>query len=463
MHVHRFEYRMIIRIRQSLLAALLSGVLFTLGAGCASAPPVVTGGETDQPTEHATEGSTDAGTGDSTATHVDDARAADDASAYPQIELLTEALLAIKKFYVDEKSYEEITLGAIHGMLESLDPHSSFLEPEEFGEMQEDTAGKFSGIGINIGLKDDTLTVVSPIEDTPGFRAGLLSGDRILEINGEKTTGLNLRDAVHLLRGPKGSRLSLTILSTGAEETRTVQITRDDIVVPSVKGGTIIEDGVGYIRITQFARPTADLLQQELSNLSTQGMNALVLDLRNNPGGLLRTAEEVAQKFLKRGELIVTTRGRPKVQDEVKGIAGGDVHLTDFPMAVLVNEGSASASEIVAGALQDHRRAVIVGAQSFGKASVQSVLPMNADTNMAVRLTIAYYYTPSGNLIHGRGITPDIAVAMTPDEWRSVLLHRAHKESPGMFTDEEKRKHANAVDSQLERAVDILKAVKIFK
>ena len=395
--------------------------------------------------------------------YVDTARELDDASAYAQIELLAEALLDIRKFYVEEKSYKEITLGAIHGMLASLDPHSSFLEPEEYEEMQEDTAGKFSGIGINIGVKDNMLTVIAPIEDTPAFRAGLQSGDRILEIDGESTGGMNMRDAVTHLRGEKGTKVMITVQGLEDEESRTVEIVRDDIVVPSVKGARIIRDGVGYVRITQFARPTAEMLQEQLDFLQKEQMNALVLDLRNNPGGLLKTAVDVAQKFLKKGEVIVTTRGRPHVQDEVIARAEGDVHLTEFPMAILINEGSASASEIVAGALKDHRRAVIVGTHSFGKASVQSVLPMNAGSNMAVRLTIAYYYTPNGNLIHGKGIEPDIEVDFFTEEWRAVLLNRAHLESPGVFPDEEKKKYADAVDTQLERAVDILQAVKIFK
>ncbi|MCE9615580.1 MAG: S41 family peptidase [Lentisphaerae bacterium] len=395
--------------------------------------------------------------------YVDPARLADDASAYPHIELLTEALIDIRKFYVEDKSYRDITLGAIHGMLESLDPHSSFLEAEEYGEMQEDTAGKFSGIGINIGLKDGLLTVIAPIEDTPGFRAGLQSGDRILEIDSEKTPGMDLRDAVKRLRGAKGTKVSLTVQGLEDDSPRTVAIVRDDIVVPSVKGGRILRDGIGYIRITQFARPTADMLQEQLDLLQKEHLNALVLDLRNNPGGLLKSAVDVAQKFLKPGAVIVTTRGRPGVQDEVITRGAGKTHLTDFPMAILVNGGSASASEIVAGALKDHKRAVIVGTKSFGKASVQSVIPMAADTNMAIRLTIAYYYTPNGNLIHEKGIAPDIDVELSPDEWRGVLTHRAQVESPGMFSEEEKQKYADAVDTQLERAVDLLQAIKIFK
>lgn len=407
-------------------------------------------------------GITNAAAGSEEAT-VDSARTLDDASAYPQIELLTEALLNVKKFYVDEKTYEEITLGAIHGMLESLDEHTSFLEAEEYEEMQEDTAGKFSGIGVNIGLRDGTLTIIAPIEDTPGFRAGLLSGDRILEIDGKKTAGMDMREAVSHMRGSKGAKVIIVVQGLTDENPRTVEIVRDDISVPSVKGARILRDGIGYVRITTFSQPTAASLQESLDKLEKSGMNALVLDLRNNPGGLLQSAIDVAQKFLKKGDVIVSVKGRPGVQDERVTKAEGEVHLTRMPMAILVNGGSASASEIVSGALKDHRRAVLVGTRTFGKASVQSIIRMTANTNMAERLTIAYYYTPNGNLIHHKGIEPDIAVDQTPEQLRGVLMRRAQEESPNLFTDEEKKKYANAVDMQLERAVDLLQAIKIFK
>jgi carboxyl-terminal processing protease len=395
--------------------------------------------------------------------HLDPVTVADENSAYPDIELLAEALLNVRKFYVEEKSYREITLGAIHGMLHALDPHSSFLEVEEFTEMQEDTAGKFSGIGIHIGVRDGALTVIAPIEDTPGFRAGLQSGDRIVEIEGEKTGDLTLREAVTRLRGEKGTKVVITIQRPREDDTREIEITRDDIVVPSVKSARIIRENIGYLRITQFARPTADAVQEHLDYLLGQGMDALVLDLRNNPGGLLKSAVDVAQKFLPADAVIVTTRGRPGVQDEVVARARGTAHHTEFPLAILVNGGSASASEIVAGALKDHSRAVLVGTTTFGKGSVQSVMPISANQDMAVRLTIAYYYTPSGSLIHGKGIDPDVEVDMSPQQWRAVLMKRAQTESPGVFTEDEKREFADAADIQLERAVDLLHAIKIFK
>lgn len=395
--------------------------------------------------------------------YVDPVTLADEATAYPYIEMLTEALINVRKFYVTEKTYKEITLGAIHGMLESLDEHSSFLESEEYEAMQDDTAGKFSGIGVTLGVQDGVLTVIAPIEDTPAFRAGMQAGDRIVKIGGEKTTGLTLRDAVHLLRGDKGTSVTIDVQAVDESEPRTLVIVRDDIVVPSVKGASIVRDGVGYVRLTQFAKPSADELQEAITNLLSEGMDALVLDLRNNPGGLLTSAVEVAQKFLPRGAEIVTTRGRAGVSDAIVTRAAGDVRLLDFPMVVLVNGGSASAAEIVAGALKDQHRAVLLGDQTFGKASVQSVVPLRSDESMAVRLTIAYYYTPSGLEIHKKGITPNIEMPISVDEWRRVVTRRMHAENPGSYTPEAVKEHEDVVDRQLERAVDLLQAIKIFK
>lgn len=384
-------------------------------------------------------------------------------SAYDDMELLTEALLRVKKHYVEEKSFKEITYGALHGMLQTLDPHSSFLEPKEYDDMRDDTQGKFSGIGIHIALRDGVLTVIAPIEDTPGFRAGLQSGDKILAIDGEKTMGITMRDAVNKLRGPKGTQVTLTVLSSGDEESRDIEIVRDDIEVPSVKGAAIVRDGVGYIRVTQFTQPTADSLQRALEDLLGRGMNALVLDLRGNPGGLLNSAREVAEKFLEQGSVVVSTKGRPGVHDKVEIRAEGKHHYLDFPMAILVNGGSASASEIVAGALQDHKRAVLVGDTTFGKGSVQSLIPLTGD-GAAIRLTIAYYYTPSGRLIHNKGIEPDIPVYLAPGEWRDVLLARSYRENPEYLADvENPERYADVEDPQLDRAVDLLQAVKIFR
>ena len=383
-------------------------------------------------------------------------------SPYPHLEVLAEAIVQVKKHYVEEKTYKEIVYGALHGMLQSLDPHSSFLEADEYSELQDDTAGRFSGVGIHIGVKNGVLTVIAPIEDTPAYRAGIQSGDVILEIDDRKTFGLSLRDAVKQMRGAKGSKVTLTIQRQDSERSQTVEIIRDDIKVPSVKGARLIGDGIGYVRITEFTAPTAALLQTALTNLLAQKMDALVLDLRNNPGGLLQAAVDVSQKFLKTGDLIVTTRGRNEGQEEVRH-AGGAGHYLGFPMAVLVNGGSASASEIVAGALQDNRRAILVGDTTFGKGSVQSLLPLSNDRRSALRLTVARYYTPGGRMIHDKGIDPDIPVYVPPEEWRKVQAQRTQAENPALFTEAEKTRYADVVDRQLQRAVDVLQGLKIFK
>lgn len=383
--------------------------------------------------------------------------------AYGQIELLSEVFLQVKKHYVDEKTYEEITSGALNGMLRSLDTYSAFLGREEYANMREETEGQYGGIGVHIGLKKGVLTVIAPIEDTPGYRAGLQSGDRILEVNGEKTEGMTLREAVKKLRGPQGEKVTILVWQVSDSSEREVEIVRDVIEVPSVKGTRIIADGIGYIRITQFARPTGDLLEEALATLIAEDMQALVLDLRSNPGGLLSSAVEVSQKFLKKNQLIVTTKGRKGVYPEKKSKAAGNQHLTEFPIAILVNGGSASASEIVAGALQDHKRAVLVGDTTFGKGSVQSVIRLRSDNETAIRLTTARYYTPSDRLIHGKGIDPDIPVVLESGEWRNVVRARARKETPDAYSEEEKAEYANVVDRQLERAIDLLRAVKIFR
>jgi len=383
-------------------------------------------------------------------------------SAYDQFELLAEAMLHIKKFYVNDKSYDDIMNGAMHGMLSSLDPHSGFLSPDELTAMQEDTEGKFGGIGVTIGMKDNILTVIAPIEDSPGFRAGLQSGDRILAIEGVKTQGMPIPEAVRRLRGEKGTPVRITVLGRQAEEPREVSLVRSDIVVPCVKGARILRNGVGYLRITQFSAPAAAEVAAALDTLVKANARALVLDLRGNPGGLLISAVDIAQLFLERGALVVTTRGRDD-GDKVENRGKGDVHWTRAPMVVLIDRGSASASEIVAGALQDHGRAVLVGETSFGKGSVQSVIRLRPDGKRAIRLTTAHYYTPSGRLIHEKGIDPDIRVSVTADEWRRAQVRRSHEEAPEGYSEPEKKEYRNAVDAALERAADVLDAVLVYQ
>ncbi len=385
------------------------------------------------------------------------------ASAYKQMELLTEVLLQVKKHYVEEHTYDELMQGALKGLLQSLDPHSVFMDADEYKDMKEDTQGEYGGIGIHIGLRDGILTVIAPIEDTPGFRAGLQSGDKIVEINGERTMGISMREAVTKLRGPKGEKVVISVLSEDDPEPREVEIVRDVIEVPCVKGSRIVRDGIAYVRITQFAAPTTEMLRGELEELKEEGMKALVLDLRSNPGGLLREAILVAEMFLEKDSMIVSTKGRTGLTKSGERKAKNDDPYLDIPIAVLINGGSASASEIVAGALQDHQRAILVGETSFGKGSVQSVIACRTDAKSAIRLTTAHYYTPNGRLIHEIGIDPDVPVYLGREEWRKVQVRRAHLENPDVYRDEDKAEYADVIDRPLERAVDLLQAVMIFE
>jgi carboxyl-terminal processing protease len=386
-------------------------------------------------------------------------------TAYDKMVLFTKVLEQVREHYVDadRTAYKELIYGAMRGMLQSLDPHSQFLDPEMYTDMKDDTAGEFGGLGIVISVKDGVLTIVAPMEDTPGFKAGLLSGDKIVEIDGESTDGLTLSEAVKKLRGPPGTKVTIRVLRPKSQEIRTVEVVRALINVPSVKDAKILEDGIGYLRIVQFNEPTAKALEQAVEGLVRDGLKALVIDLRNNPGGLLTSAIEVSEKFLKRGDLIVYTQGRDgRAQQKFR--AKGKTHYLDLPLVLLVNGGSASASEIMAGALQDHRRAILVGEKTFGKGSVQSVLPL--DDGSAIRLTTAKYYTPSERVIHEHGIEPNIVVPMSPEDWRRLLIQRAQlgalepAEEAGAEPEEEA---GDVLDVQLERAVDVLKGVMIFE
>jgi carboxyl-terminal processing protease len=383
--------------------------------------------------------------------------------AYQQLRLLARALIQIRKDYVDpsKTEYPALIQGALQGMLQSLDPHSQFLDAELYENIKNDTSGEFGGIGIVLGFQDGILSVIAPMEGTPAFRAGMLAGDRIASINGKSTEALNMRDAIRLLRGPENTAVSLTVTRKDEKNPLEFNLVREQIKIPSVKGTRLLEPGIGYIRITQFTENTAPELRDALDQLRKQDLRALVLDLRNNPGGLLNSAIEVSQIFLKPGLPIVVTRSRNPTNDPPPYTSGGPLHLTEFPMAILVNEGSASASEIVSGALQDHHRAILIGTRTYGKASVQSIFPL--DESNALRLTTAHYHTPSDRPIHDIGIPPDIAVPVSPGEWQKILQKRARIESPELFTKEPPPEDlAGIVDRPLERALDILKGLLIL-
>ncbi len=331
---------------------------------------------------------------------------------YENLEVFTNILAIVQKNYVDPVTTKQLVEGAVNGMLTSLDPHSAYLTPDLYKELQVDTRGSFGGLGIEITVKNGILTVVSPIEDTPAFRAGIKSGDQILKIDGDFTKDMSLIEAVKKMRGPRGTKITLTLRREGVSDVFDVTVTREIIEIQSVKSRSL-EKGYGYIRVTQFQERTDDDLEKALDAMVKESdgpLAGLVLDLRNNPGGLLTQAVRVADLFLDSG-LIVYTDGRLESQKQ-KYFAHKRKSRMDFPIVVIVNGGSASAAEIVAGALQDHRRALILGTQTFGKGSVQTILPLG--DNSALRLTTARYYTPRGRSIQATGITPDIVMANEP-------------------------------------------------
>jgi carboxyl-terminal processing protease len=337
------------------------------------------------------------------------ARESDDEDSFAQLKAFTDVLALVQKNYVEPVKLSALVEGAIKGMLLSLDPHSSYLTPELYKDLQVETKGEFGGLGIEITIKDSLLTVVSPIEDSPAARAGIEPGDQIIKINEEFTKNLTLVDAVNKMRGIKGTPITLSIHRDGVRELIPITVVRDIIKVKSVRYRTLGE-GFGYVRLSQFQEATAKEFIESLKDINNQmkdkTVHGLVLDMRNNPGGLLNQAIKVSDIFLKDG-VIVYTDGRLDSQRQ-KYYAHDDGTEPDFPMVILVNGGSASAAEIVAGALQDSKRALVVGNQTFGKGSVQTVLPMG---DAALRLTTALYYTRSGRSIQAQGITPDVVVA----------------------------------------------------
>ncbi len=400
---------------------------------------------------------------------------AEAAEDYQELQLFTDVLAIVRRSYVEEVPMKDLVYGAINGMLAALDPHSSFMPPDVYKEMKIDTRGEFGGLGIEITIRDGALTIVSPIEDTPAFRAGLQAGDQILKIEDKLTKDMSIMDAVKLMRGPKGAKITITILRQSFEKPQEYTLEREIIKIKSVKGKTL-QEGYAYLRITQFQERTGDDLLRLLQTLrdANQGqLKGLILDLRNNPGGLLEQAVSVSDAFLRQG-LIVYTDGREE-GSKMEFTAQDPGTEPGYPMVVLVNGGSASASEIVAGALQDHGRAVILGTQSFGKGSVQTILPLS--DNSGLRLTTARYFTPQGTSIQAKGITPDIVV--------DQLELQASKEGRS-FREEDLKNHFETPrppqgdtepegelqplpdgdiqrDYQLMRALDLLKGLQLFE
>jgi carboxyl-terminal processing protease len=388
-----------------------------------------------------------------------------DDSAYSNLELFTEVLQKVRQDYVDgtNLTYHDLITASLKGMVGSLDPHSEFLDPDEYQELQDDTEGEFGGLGLVVVMKDNYVTVVTPMEDTPGFRAGILSGDRIVKIDGQSLGKMSLQDAVKNLRGEPGTQVSVTIQRPSSGMVKKFTLTRAVIQMDMVrdihgkKEFPLGPDKIGYVCITEFGDNTGDELEDALQKLKAQDMKGLILDLRWNPGGLLDEAVEVCQKFLPGGQLVVSTEGRDSVEKYFAKGHGDE--LRGLPIVVLVNLSSASAAEIVTGCLQDLHRAIILGEKTFGKGSVQSIFPL--DDGSALKLTTAKYYTPSHKVIHEHGITPDIIVPMSDEEEAELQIKR----SPGgieSLNEKDRVAVENARDVQLDRADDLLKAILLY-
>ena len=393
----------------------------------------------------------------------EDENKAPEDDGYTQIAIMAKAIELLRQDYVDEgkTSYHDLITAAMKGMLSSLDPHSQYMDPNDFRDMQDDTRSRFNGLGIEVSMKNGLPTVISPMEDTPAGRAGILSGDQILKINGSSTDKMELQDAINLLRGAPGQKVTLTLLRPSTKEVKEYALERAEIKVQSVKGTRLLDQEltgpfkVGYVRLVQFNEPTADELGKALDDLQKQGMQALILDLRNNPGGLLNSAVDVCAQFLPPSTKVVSTQGRAASQQRDYATSALAHTRPPFPLAVLVNEGSASGAEIVCGALKDLHRAVIVGETTFGKGSVQNVLQL--PDGSALRFTTAKYYTPSRQVINGNGVTPNIQVPMTSDQERLLFASRNNNPSSAEDKDSIKKR-----DPQMMRAIDALKGVMIY-
>ena len=395
-------------------------------------------------------------------------------NVYKQLNMFGEVYERVRREYVEEVSDKELIEAAIQGMLQSLDPHSSFMNSESFDDMQVQTKGEFGGLGIEVSMEDGFVKVVSPIDDTPAYEAGVQAGDFIIEIDGVSVYGMTLGEAVDMMRGLVNTEITIKI-SRGEEEPFDIKIIRDRIKVQSVKARR--EGNAAYLRITSFNEKTQSGLLKNMKKLKEEigeNITGVILDLRNNPGGLLNQAVAVSDAFLDRGE-IVSTRGRKQRGQQKFSATSGDIS-DGLPVVILINGGSASASEIVAGALQDHRRAIIMGTTSFGKGSVQTIIPVQRDS--AMRLTTARYYTPSGNSIQAKGIVPDIIVNQAKIEELEQFSNRkesdlkGHLENPteGNANLEKIKKEKSIaevkdkkIDYQLNRAIDLLEGISLYK
>src|SRR5438132_1185886 len=384
-------------------------------------------------------------------------------NGYSQIAIFAKAIELIRQDYVDgnKTSYHDLVTAAMKGMLSSLDPHSQFMDPNDFRDMQDDTRSRFNGLGIEVSMKNGLPTVVTAMEDTPAAKAGILSGDQILRINGVSTERMDLQDAINVLRGPAGRKVTLTLLRPSTKEIKDYSLERAEIKVQSVKGARLLDAEltgpfrIGYIRLIQFNEPTAEELAKALDELQKQGMQAIILDLRNNPGGLLNSAVDVCAQFLPPNTKVVSTQGRVASQQHDYATSGAKKERSNFPIALLINEGSASGAEIVSGALKDLHRAILVGETTFGKGSVQNV--MQLPDGSAVRFTTATYYTTSKQVIQGNGVTPNIRVPISAEQERVLFASRSEN-----VKQEDEKTLIKSKDPQMLRAIDALKGVMIY-
>jgi len=392
---------------------------------------------------------------------------------YEELQVFAEVLSQVKKHYVEETQTKDLVQGALRGMLAGLDPHSSFMTPDMFKEMQVETKGEFGGLGIQIGVKNGRLTVISPIEDTPAYEAGIQPGDTIIKVDNKPTKDLTLMEAVQHMRGARGTSVELTIEREGLENPLVFTLKRDIIKIQSVRS-KLLEGNLGYVRISQFQEATVDDLSKELEKLVSKNIQGLILDLRNNPGGLLTAAVGVSEQFLESGRLVVSIQGRDGKKDEYRAKANRKNY--QYPMIVLVNHGSASASEIVAAAMQDWGKAVVIGSTTFGKGSVQTILPLSDGSGL--RLTTAKYFTPNGKSIHSIGVQPDIVIDPKPTQLAKQESSEGQKEKNAVSSpapspakppasptpeDKDQAQPIPPEDLQLLKAVEMLKSWKVFK
>ncbi len=385
---------------------------------------------------------------------------------YKELELFSDAVSIIRSDYVEEPKSKDLIYGALKGMLSALDPYSQFMDPDMYNEMKIETEGEFGGIGIVITIEDNLLTIISPIEDTPAYEVGLKPGDKIVKIEKEITRDFTLLEAVKKLRGKPGTKVNITVLREKEKKLLDFAITRSIIKIESIKKSEVIDEKIGYIRLIEFQEKTHLDLEKSLRDLESKSIKGIILDLRNNPGGLLDSAVSVSDKFLEEDKVIVSTKGRVENQNFVFKSKNKNKHL-DYPMVVLVNSGSASASEIVAGAIQDHKRGIIMGTKSFGKGSVQTVVPLSDGS--AVRVTTSKYFTPNGRSIHGEGIMPDIIVeykeSPKPEEGDNdqidIFNELTETEQEKELEEKEKEKQEQ-YDNQIMSAVDVLKGIIIY-